>query len=57
MKDEYQYETYLERDMRLMYSNQFYALHPFSRDCEGIWEDNVWMWFTHDEYSQAQDDV
>lgn len=35
----------------------FYALHPFSRDCEGIWETNVTMWFTKETYQQAKDDV
>ena len=51
------YETNLERDMRELYSNQFYALHPFSRDAEGIWEFNRWMWFTQEEYRDACDEV
>lgn len=35
----------------------FYALHPFSRDCEGIWDINMTMWFTSESYAQACDDV
>ncbi len=35
----------------------FYALHPFSRDCEGIWDFNRVMWFTQESYEQARDDV
>lgn len=35
----------------------FYALHPFSKDCEGIWDYNVIMWFTEESYQDACDDV
>ena len=35
----------------------FYALHPFSRDCEGIWDHNVTMWFTKQTYADACDDI
>ena len=36
---------------------KFYALHPFSKSCENIWEFDRWMWFTNDELYQAQQDV
>ena len=51
------YETNLQKYMKEKYKNQFYALHPFSRDCEGIWDHNVWMWFTPEQYYEAQQDV
>lgn len=35
----------------------FYALHPFSASCEGIWEHDSVMWFTHESFYQAQQDV
>ena len=36
---------------------RFYALHPFSKSCENIWEVDRWMWFTSEELYQAQQDV
>lgn len=35
----------------------FLALHPFSLSCEGIWDSDVYMWFTEDEYYEARMDV
>ncbi len=32
----------------------FYAMHPFSLDCEGIWDFNSVEWFTEDSYYEAQ---
>lgn len=39
------------------YESGFYALHPFSLSCEGIWDFDKFMWFNPEEYYQAQQDV
>lgn len=36
---------------------KFMALHPFSLSCEGIWDTDVYMWFTKESYYQARMEV
>ena len=58
MQDEkVDYRSNLEQAMHDEYKDQFWALHPFSRDCEGIWDHNCWMMFTPDEFYEACQDV
>ncbi len=40
-----------------MNDHGFYAMHPFSRDREGIWDFNKVMWFTDESFAEACADV
>ena len=51
------YKTTYEVDMEEEWKDVFYALHPFSRSREGIWDDDVYCYFTPESYSEACADV